>query len=156
MAKVEYEDEGWNDLIVELEFASIEAAKIAVNSAVEHLRNAVIDKLSGQRSGKIYRVPKQKRFYQASAPGEPPAVMRGKLIQNIGFTRAVAEQGEVRGSVGVDLKVIPYAQRLEFGGFSTNKHGGSVYVAPRPYLRPTFVEQEANVDNILRREAGSR
>ena len=42
------------------------------------MRNIVVgDVLRGQRSGRIYRVPMTKRYYQASAPGEPPANRTG-------------------------------------------------------------------------------
>ena len=41
------------------------------------LRTAALLVLRGQRSGRIYRVPGTKRSYQASAPGEPPAVRTG-------------------------------------------------------------------------------
>jgi hypothetical protein len=156
MAKVEYQDEGWNDLIVELEFASIEAAKIAVKGAVDLLRNALVEKVSGTRTGRIYRIPGRKVKYQASAPGEPPAIMEENLRKNINASNASVEGNEVRAEVGVDLNVVPYARRLEFGGFSTAANGARVYVAPRPYFRPTFLEQEANVDALLQREAGSR
>ncbi len=156
MAKVEYQDEGWNDLIVELEVESIEAAVVAVNDAVQYLRSAVVEKLSGQRTGKTYRVPGTKRTYQASAEGEPPAVMLGNLRKNINASKAVVDGNEITAEVGVDGKAVPYARRLEFGGTHTAANGKQVFVAPRRYLRPTFIEQEANVDNILRRAAGSR
>lgn len=41
------------------------------------MRNAVMTTLRGQGSGRIYRVPGTKRYYQASAPGEVPAVRTG-------------------------------------------------------------------------------
>ena len=48
----------------------------AVRGANE-LRNAAQLVLRGQRSGRRYRVPGTKVYYQASAPGEPPAVRTG-------------------------------------------------------------------------------
>lgn len=45
--------------------------------AAVKMRNAANDVLSGSRSGRIYRVPGSKAEYQASAPGEPPAVRTG-------------------------------------------------------------------------------
>lgn len=41
------------------------------------MRNAVMTTLRGQGSGNIYRVPMTRRYYQASAPGEVPAVRTG-------------------------------------------------------------------------------
>lgn len=45
--------------------------------AANELRNAALEVLRGQRSGRQYRVPGSKRLYTASAPGEPPAVRTG-------------------------------------------------------------------------------
>ena len=45
--------------------------------AANELRNSAIDVLKGQRGGRRYRVPGTKRYYTASAPGEPPAVRTG-------------------------------------------------------------------------------
>ncbi|MGN0405991.1 MAG: hypothetical protein ACI4F1_12255, partial [Bariatricus sp.] len=48
--------------------------------AVNALRNAELEVLRGQRSGKKYRVPYTKKAtYKASAPGEPPARRTGNL-----------------------------------------------------------------------------
>lgn len=45
--------------------------------AANELKNASLDVLRGQRSGRRYRVPGTRRYYTASAPGEPPAVRTG-------------------------------------------------------------------------------
>jgi len=45
--------------------------------AANELRNASLEVLRGQRHGRRYRVPGTKRYYTASAPGEPPAVRTG-------------------------------------------------------------------------------
>jgi hypothetical protein len=47
--------------------------------ASNELRTAALSVLSGQRSGRVYRVPGTSRFYRASAPGEAPAVRKGAL-----------------------------------------------------------------------------
>lgn len=48
--------------------------------AVNEMRNAELQILSGQRSGKIYRKPHTKKAtYQASAAGEAPARLSGRL-----------------------------------------------------------------------------
>lgn len=46
-------------------------------SGANELRNAALLILRGQGSGRLYRVPGTKRKYQASAPGEPPAMRTG-------------------------------------------------------------------------------
>ena len=45
--------------------------------AANELRNAELLVLRGQRGGRIYGVPGTKKKYQASAPGQPPAVRTG-------------------------------------------------------------------------------
>ena len=48
--------------------------------AVNAIRNAELEVLKGQRSGKVYRKPYTKHAtYTASAPGEPPARRTGNL-----------------------------------------------------------------------------
>lgn len=47
--------------------------------AVNALRNAELEVLSGARSGRVYRKPHSRATYTASAPGEPPARRTGNL-----------------------------------------------------------------------------
>lgn len=47
--------------------------------AVNAIRNAELEVLKGQRSGKTYRKPYSKATYTASAPGEAPARRTGNL-----------------------------------------------------------------------------
>ena len=47
--------------------------------AVNAMRNAELEVLKGQRSGRTYRKPHSKATYTASAPGEPPARRTGNL-----------------------------------------------------------------------------
>jgi hypothetical protein len=167
MANVTYQDEGWNDLIAEIQASSAQAARTAVQLAGFHIHGAIMEKLSGQRTGKIYRVPRTDVFYQASSPNEPPASMLGNLRKNISVGRVTTEPLKQAGpdgyklvnvdetantfsvEVGVDLQVVPYARRLEKGG---RNRDGSPF-AKRPYFYTTFFEQEQNMLNILEREA---
>jgi hypothetical protein len=55
---------------------------------------------------------------------------------------------ELSVAVGPDIQRVPYARRLEFGG--RDSRGG--YIAPRPYLRPAFAEQEQTIENMIRAE----
>lgn len=103
-----------------------------------HVQNKTKEKLSGDRSGRTYRVPGTKKTYTASAPGEPPAVMTGQLRSSIKY-RIVGELQVLRGEVGSELKKAPM---LEFG---TRK------MAARPFLRPTFQEELPEIKNILSR-----
>jgi len=121
-------------------------AERSVLKAALYFEGAVKKKLTGPRTGRIYRIGKRGRTYQASAPGEPPAVKTGKLRQSIAHVGPTWDGDSVSAEVGSRLV---YAARLEFGG--TDSRG--VRILPRPYLSATFLEEEANLTRILE-EAG--
>ena len=100
--------------------------------AVNEVRNATLETLSGSRSGRIYKVPGTGVEYTASAPGEPPAVQLGDLRKSV--KGGIEKEGkDVIGFVGSEL---PKASMLEMG---TSK------MLPRPWLRPSF---EKSVDKV--------
>jgi len=106
--------------------------------AVDEVRNTTLDTLSGQRSGRIYKVPGTKRYYTASAPGEPPAVQLGDLHRSI--KKEVEQEGEtIVGFVGTEL---PKGPMLEFG---------TRHIAPRPWLRISFEKSLGKVKEIFTR-----
>lgn len=119
-----------------------EPAALAVHRAALHFEGAVKKTLSGKRSGRIYRVSRKGRLHQASAPGEPPAVMFGALRQSITSTEPVWDGWQVSCEVGTNLV---YARRLEWGG--VDRRG--IRILPRPYFEPTFVKEEENINAIL-------
>ena len=96
---------------------------------------------TGKRTGRLY--PFRGGWHQASAPGEPPANMTGKLAKSIGF-KVIAWHSMEFGARA------PYAKFLEDG---TRK------MAARPYLkvtvdkkaRDTVTSIEAAVDRELKR-----
>lgn len=104
--------------------------------ATQLVRNQVLETLSGERTGRRYRVPGTQVYYTASAPGEAPAVRTGHLRQNI-KTEVVADGRTVRGRVGTDVE---YGAHLELG---TSK------MAPRPWLERSFKEVEEDVKQVL-------
>jgi hypothetical protein len=61
--------------------------------ASNELRTASLYVLRGGRSGRIYRIPHTKQTYQASAPGEPPAVRTGIFRLSWGPHIHVEKQG---------------------------------------------------------------
>lgn len=89
-------------------------------AAATEWHGGIVETLSGQRSGRTYRVPGTRQFYTASAPGEPPASRTGQLRENHKFR--IVDDNE--SAVGTDLD---HAEYLEKG---TSK------MAPRPYFRP--------------------
>lgn len=107
-----------------------------VTMASEHLRTKILEKLSGSRSGRVYRVPGTGRSYVASAPGEAPAVRLGGLRRSV---RAKVERrrGEVLGEVGTDLDYGLFLER------------GTRRMAPRPWLGKTYEEEKEALEEII-------
>lgn len=117
-------------------------AEAGVTRAGMHLMNAVKRTLSGSRSGRFYRVSRKGRLHQASAPGEPPAVLFGKLRQSIATSKAQWDGWSVEVEVGTN---VPYARRMEWGG--VDRRG--VRILPRPYFGPTALKEQDALDRIL-------
>ena len=104
--------------------------------AVDEVRNATLETLSGSRSGRIYKVPGTGVYYTASAPGEPPAVQLGDLRKSV--KGGIEKEGKtVIGFVGSEL---PKASMLEMG---TSK------MLPRPWLRPSFEKSSDKIKEIF-------
>ncbi len=105
-------------------------------------RKKILDK---PKTGKIYIVRRGKRTrrHQASAPGEAPANLTGKLRKSVGF--------KVRGSrqleFGAGLDGVNYAGFLE---------NGTTRMEPRPYLRPSIRENERDIKKYLRKQIGKQ
>lgn len=120
------------------------------------LVTAIKDELSQKGTGKYYNWSRNRKQYtsftrksgqtvsfmarrkhRASAPGQPPAV----------WTNAYRSSWEIKGyrnGMSVFAEVTNplwsvYGHRLEYGGRSTNKATGvSVYIEPRPHIRPAI------------------
>ena len=71
-------------------------------AATNAVRNETVKTLSGDRTGRTYRVPGTQVTYTASAPGEPPAVQTGQLRNSIA-TNVYTEGRSVKGEVGTEL-----------------------------------------------------
>lgn len=140
---------GFDDLIEEL-LALPEKA----NASIERTMNLVAQSTAqrakqrirtGNRSGRVYQL--DGKTHQASAPGEPPANLSGRLATSITFTKMTNRPGSY-ATAGSDLA---YAETLEFGGFSTF-NGRDVYVEERPFLLPSFEEAIQGADIKLKAE----
>jgi hypothetical protein len=136
---------GEEEMAAEVAEATMQAAMLGLKAALLHLEGKVKKKLSGKRSGRWYRVPGLKgfRWHQASAPGEPPAVLFGHLRNSVTHRGPNRAGFFVSGEIGVGFR-LAYAAILEWGGFVRGRR-----IAPRPYLRPTFDEEIQRVDRIL-------
>ena len=97
--------------------------------ASNELRTASLYVLRGQRSGRIYRIPHTKKTYQASAPGEPPAVRTGVFRLSWKPKITTTENGVI-AAIESDVTVGKYVlgELLE---------GGTSKMAPRPYKEAT-------------------
>jgi len=114
-------------------------AQKRMEEAVNVVRNTTLKTLSGARHGRIYTIPGTHRTYTASSPGEPPAQRLGELRQSVS-TLVIGRGESLTGAVGTDKK---YGPMLEFG---------TIKMAPRPWLRPSFEKAEAAIKAIFERE----
>jgi hypothetical protein len=116
--------------------ASVAVQRMYVATNV--VRSRTLEKLSGPRAGREYRVPGTNVTYTASAPGEPPAVRLGELRQSVNVS-VKTEGPAVIGEVGTPLDHGLYMEH------------GTVRILPRRWLGPSFEESLKKVKEILSR-----
>ena len=97
------------------------ATRAAAADTLAQARHAI---LSGPRSGRAYRL--RGRDHRASAPGEPPASITGRLAQSL----EVIDDGDAL----LVASEVDYALYLE---------RGTATMAPRPFLGPAAEAAEA-------------
>lgn len=115
-----------------------EAAARAVRASNE-LRNAALNVLRGQRTGRVYRKPHTKHAtYTASAPGEPPAVRTGILRMSWSIRATGDSKGNITAGINTDVK---YAPILDEGGG---------HIAPRPFKEPIIEKAKPAVVSIFK------
>lgn len=110
------------------------ANRAAVTVGANEWRNAILRTLTGNRSGKEYRVPGTSKMYTASAPGEAPASVTGDLRTS--YTVVVISDTEA--VVGTPLLKALY---LEKG----TKVDGTQRIAPRPHFWISYVNNEDKI-----------
>lgn len=118
-------------------------AEAAVERAAMLFTGELQRTLSGKRSGRIYLIGKSKREHQASAPGEPPAVLTGRLRQSMTWTTPHWD-GDLTVTSEVGTNVV-YARRLEYGGIDSR----GVKIEKRPYFAPTILRIESAINAIF-------
>lgn len=101
------------------------------------LRNAELEVLKGQRSGRIYRKPHSRATYQASAPGEPPARRTGAL--RLHWTMGQESKGDNQVTAYIESNT-PYAGYLE---------NGTSRMAARPYVERIKEKAEPEIERIM-------
>jgi hypothetical protein len=107
--------------------------------AITFVKTATLKKLSGNRTGRVYRKPYSKVTYRASAPGEPPARPTGDLVRSIRTEVKKTLKGFF-AVIGSNLKKAP---ALEFG---------TPTIAPRPFIKPSITENLGKIKRILGRK----
>lgn len=113
-------------------------AKSCAVRASNELRNAALNVLRGQRSGRVYRKPHSKATYRASAPGEPPAVRTGMLRMSWGMKAIGDGKGTYTAGIYTD---VPYAETLE---------SGNTRVKARPYRQQIIERAKPKVTAIFK------
>lgn len=124
--------------INKLSAATARASGDALTESILEVHGAAIKSIQAQGStGHIETRYRPTRTVQASAPGQPPNSDTGRLVQSIQF-----EVDKMNGvaRVGTNLK---YGAWLEFGTSTT---------AARPWLRPAFLSQRRNIEELFGRK----
>lgn len=105
------------------------------------------------KHGKLYRVSKgiggkklkRKKNYRASAPGEAPGVITGKLRKSINFTVTGVNQLEF----GVDTRSryggATYGKFLEYANLLTFSGQGSKNIKPRPFISASWKKNKVKI-----------
>ena len=112
-------------------------AKSCAVRASNALRNAELNVLRGQRSGRRYRKPGVSTYYTASAAGEPPAVRTGMLRMSWGIKAEGDGKGNYTAAIYTDTK---YAKMLE---------EGTSRMKPRPYKEKIIEKAKPTVIQIF-------
>lgn len=106
------------------------------------LRNASLDVLRGQGGGRRYRVPGTKKYYTASAPGQPPAVRTGAF--RLSWQPKVEAAGDVYTSkIETNIKVGKKGYLL-----GELLEGGTSKMAPRLHHDRILQKAEPNIVKI--------
>ena len=103
------------------------------------LRDGVRQKIKeGPTTGRLYRIKGRRRRHRASAPGEAPANLSGKLRASVGF--------DIRGTTQMEFG---YRDTVGYGGFL---EVGTKNMDPRPALTPQVNESAKNARTHFDRE----
>jgi len=103
-----------------LRAAVSECAYLAASYLVDRIKDNILESTP---AGRIYII--RGVWHQASAPGQPPAVLTGDLLKGF-FVRAAFGYREKVATAYIGNHV-PYAIYLEYGTYK---------MAPRPYVSP--------------------
>lgn len=108
--------------------------------AVNAIRNAELEVLKGQRSGRVYRKPYSKATYTASAPGEPPARRTGNLRMH--WNGQVKSENSSSGGVAI---IAELESQESYAGYLEN---GTSKMAARPFSDKIKEEAMSEIQRI--------
>jgi hypothetical protein len=109
-------------------------AKKEINKAPKH--GNIYRKYVGAGGRKL----KQPKYYTASAPGEAPAVVTGKLRDSINFT--VSGSDQMVFGVDESRKGVEYGKYLEYSYLIGMSGQGSKNIKPRPFISAAYKQNE--------------
>lgn len=115
--------------------------------AVNAMRNAELEVLKGQRSGRVYRKPHSKAIYTASAPGEPPARRIGNLRMH--WNGQVKTEG---GTAGGGVQVIAELESQE--KYANYLENGTSKMAARPFADKIKEKAIPEIERIYKEPYG--
>lgn len=115
--------------------------------AANELRNAELEVNRGQRGGRIYGVPGTKKKYQASAPGQPPAVRTGAFRMSW-QPQAYVMFGSYISRIESDLQV---GTKRSYTLGDLLEHG-TTKMAPRPHHDKILEKAEPGIVRIYSRD----
>lgn len=109
---------------------------------VNAMRNAELEVLKGQRSGRIYRKPHTKKAtYTASAPGEPPAKRFGDLRMH---WNGEVEKGQSRKGMVEIVAKLESAEK--YSGWLNN---GTKKMKARPFTDRILEKAKPDIKRIF-------
>ncbi len=115
--------------------------------AVNAMRNAELEVLKGQRSGRTYRKPHRKATYKASAPGEAPARRTGNLRMH--WNGQVKNEGSTSGG---GVKIIAELESQEkYAGYLES---GTRKMAARPFVDKIKEKAIPEIEKIYKEPYG--
>lgn len=109
--------------------------------AVNAVRNAELEVLKGQRSGRKYRKPYSRATYTASAPGEAPARRTGNLRMH--WNGQVKSENSSKGGVAI---VAELESQEEYADYLENGKG----MAARPFVDRIKEKAKPEIERIYK------
>ena len=97
-------------------------------------------------SGKLAKIGKRWKPHQASAPGEPPAIDTGELVEHISIQ--VINNGR-EGQVGIPENAVSKVSGKQIGKIGRGLEYGTSKIKPRPWLRPAFENSMPKIARIF-------